>query len=182
MNITAIDIRNFRSIVSFNDKVQDINIFVGANDGGKSNVLRALDLFFNGGKRHGYEFDWARDYCAFAPPKVKAVEEVIVELEVTPPRTFSNNVPVLWRKVWRKGGIHRESIRHEDRSELSSRSKLPAFLNAIRYDYVPAIKGEDYFQTLMTNLYDMLEATVEEQVRQASGSFTETINKYAIHP
>ncbi|MFN3652653.1 MAG: hypothetical protein ACK47B_24005 [Armatimonadota bacterium] len=46
----------------------------------------------------------------------------------------------------------------------------------MRYDYVPAIKGKEYFQGLMGSLHDMLEATVEEQIRAASGSFTATIN------
>jgi hypothetical protein len=46
----------------------------------------------------------------------------------------------------------------------------------MRFDYVPAIKGQDYFQSLMSKMYDMLAATVEERIREASGSFTKTIN------
>lgn len=176
MSISAISIRNFRSILAFGDRVHDLNIFVGQNDDGKSNVLRALDLFFNHDKRHGYELDWARDYCAFAPERANKAQEITIELEVMPPRTFKNHNPVLWRKVWRKGGLHKESTKHGDGSDVRPQSKITAFLKAIRYDYVPAIKGEEYFQVLMTNLYDMLQATVEEQVREASRSFTTTIN------
>ncbi len=176
MSITAITIRNFRSIVSFNDKVQDLNIFVGQNDVGKSNVLRALDLFFNGDKRHGYEMNWTRDYCAFAPERVRKAEEIIIALEITPPQQFKTSMPIVWRKVWSKEALHSETVEHRDGTGIGRKSKLTAFLRAMRFDYVPAIKGEEYFQDLMASLHDMLEVTVEKQVREASGSFTKTIN------
>jgi len=48
MKIFDISIKNFRGIKSLtNLKVGDINSFVGKNDSGKSNILKALDLFFN---------------------------------------------------------------------------------------------------------------------------------------
>ena len=176
MSITAITIRNFRSIAYFTGKVHDLNIFVGQNDGGKSNILRALDLFFNGEKRHGYELDWTRDHCVFAPERVRKAEEITISLEVTPPQHFNSSKPILWKKVWRKEGLHSDTSKCRDGTAIGPWSKLPAFLRAMRYDYVPAIKGEEYFQTLMASLHDMLEATVEEQVREASKGFTNTIN------
>ena len=177
MGITYVVIRNFRSIVFFSNTVHDLNIFVGQNDEGKSNVLRALDLFFNHGKRTGYELEWNLDYCYFAPERLRKADEIVVQLEITPPATFRHSTPVVWKKVWRKEGLHSESVKHRDGSEVGPRSKLLAFLRAMRFDYVPAIKGEEYFQSMMSSLHDMLEATVEEQVRAASGSFTKTINK-----
>ena len=48
MKIFDISIKNFRGIKSLtNLKVGEINSFVGKNDSGKSNILKALDLFFN---------------------------------------------------------------------------------------------------------------------------------------
>lgn len=48
MKIYDITIRNFRGIKLLeNLKVGDINSFVGKNDSGKSNILKALDAFFN---------------------------------------------------------------------------------------------------------------------------------------
>jgi predicted ATP-dependent endonuclease of OLD family len=86
VSITALTIRNFRSIVTMSEKVRDLNIFVGQNDEGKSNILRALDLFFNDGKDDGYKLQWNRDYCCFAPQRVRKAEEIIIEIEVTPPK------------------------------------------------------------------------------------------------
>lgn len=46
MKIFDISIKNFRGIKSLtNLKVGEINSFVGKNDSGKSNILKALDLF-----------------------------------------------------------------------------------------------------------------------------------------
>jgi predicted ATP-dependent endonuclease of OLD family len=48
MRIYDITIKNFRGIKSLTKlKVGDINSFVGKNDSGKSNILKALDAFFN---------------------------------------------------------------------------------------------------------------------------------------
>lgn len=51
MTISAITIRHFRSIDSFSETIRELNIFVGQNDEGESNILRALDLFFDGDKK-----------------------------------------------------------------------------------------------------------------------------------
>ena len=47
MFIKEIRIRNFRSIVKADIQLSDLTLFVGLNDVGKSNVLKALNLFFN---------------------------------------------------------------------------------------------------------------------------------------
>ena len=45
--IRRIQIKNFRSIKNLDIGVEDLAAFVGDNDSGKSNILRALNLFFN---------------------------------------------------------------------------------------------------------------------------------------
>lgn len=177
MSITSVNIQNFRSIVSFKAHTRDLNIFVGQNDEGKSNVLRALDLFFNHDKKTGFDLVWERDYCRFAPERQRKAPEITIELEVVPPESFSKRDPVFWRRVWRSGGFHSERIRYKGGEVPGPRSKVGAYLKAMRFDYVPAIKGPEFFQQLLSSLHDMLEATVEEDVRSASSSFTKTINK-----
>lgn len=45
LKIKHIHIKNFRSIVNTMLDIEEMNIFVGLNDAGKSNVLKALNLF-----------------------------------------------------------------------------------------------------------------------------------------
>ncbi len=176
MAITAVHIQNFRSIASFKNAVSDLNVFVGQNDEGKSNFLRALDLFFNHAREGGFDLVWDRDYCRYASERKGRAKEITVELEVTPPISFSKREPILWRKVWRRDGLHAESIKHVGGDPLSPKSKLAPFLRSMRFDYVPAIKSPEFFGALLSSLHDMLEATVEEKVRSASRAFTQTIN------
>ena len=44
------------------DSLKDLNIFSGANDFGKSNVLRALNLFFYDEISPGVKFNKTRDF------------------------------------------------------------------------------------------------------------------------
>ena len=45
--IDRIEIHRFRSIGDESIPTDEINIFSGLNNSGKSNILRALNLFFN---------------------------------------------------------------------------------------------------------------------------------------
>lgn len=62
--IEKIEIKYFRSFGEKNVKIidlKDLNIFSGSNDVGKSNVLKALNLFFNDEINIGEEFDLRKD-------------------------------------------------------------------------------------------------------------------------
>ncbi len=48
VTIRQIHIENFRSIQRLTIPADKLSVFVGKNDCGKSNILRALNLFFNG--------------------------------------------------------------------------------------------------------------------------------------
>ena len=66
ITIKSVHIRNFRSIVDETINLTDFNCFVGKNDSGKSNVLKALNLFFNGETDFNTAFDFESDYSQFA--------------------------------------------------------------------------------------------------------------------
>ncbi|WP_350147742.1 AAA family ATPase [Pyruvatibacter sp.] len=54
--IKEIEIAYFRSLYKERIRhVEDMNIFFGRNDSGKSNVVRALNLFFNGETNPNYK-------------------------------------------------------------------------------------------------------------------------------
>lgn len=61
---------------------------------------------------------------------------------------------------------------------MPKRSKAYAYLQSIRYNYVPAIKGPEYFQKLLASIHDMLDATVRKEIRVAANSFTTEIRKH----
>jgi AAA15 family ATPase/GTPase len=66
--IEKIEIKNFRSFGNRKGgktqviKINDLNIFSGANDSGKSNILRALNLFFNKSTNLGEFLNFEKDF------------------------------------------------------------------------------------------------------------------------
>lgn len=86
--IRQISIRNFRSIASADIDSDWITTLVGANDAGKSNVLRALNLFFNGQTGFREDFAFARDYNQFAPPRKKKTPEIEIRLRFELPSGY----------------------------------------------------------------------------------------------
>jgi len=177
LQITSVRIQNFRSIVDEQFKAERLNLFVGLNDVGKSNILRALDLFFNG-PRATSPFSFTRDFCMHAKTPANKAKEVRIIVTLKLPGSY-DAAEIYWKKVWRASGPHDDGTElcHVDKSHLKPRSRVPALLSTIRFEYVPAIKGNDYFETLLRALHDVLVDTVEEEIRSASGGFTSTINK-----
>jgi len=63
IQIDEIEIYSFRSIVNLKLKgLKDITILSGKNDSGKSNVLKALNLFFNNETDWKTQLDFIRDF------------------------------------------------------------------------------------------------------------------------
>jgi hypothetical protein len=178
MSLETIRIRNFRSLREVTVDARLLTVFVGCNDEGKSNLLRALDLFFNGDRRDGYVLNWSRDFCAFAKTPANKAPQIELTLTFKLPTSFKLGQLVVWRRVWRQTGLHSDQIRLADGQELPSRSKGYAYLKAIRYDYVPAIKGPEYFERLLAAVHDMLDATVRSDIRTAAAGFTSEIRRH----
>jgi energy-coupling factor transporter ATP-binding protein EcfA2 len=175
--ISHLSIRNFRSLEECSLEPQGLTLLVGRNDAGKSNVLRALNLFFNNETEPGKSFLFIRDYCAFTRKRVNKAEEIIIKLTFTPPNHFKGAKPISWRKVWRTGGLHTSEIAFAEGGELPSRGKLATWLHNVRFKYVPAVKSQAYFQQLLGDLHDTLTATIEAEIKAAGTQFIDKIRE-----
>ena len=67
--IEKVEIKHFRSCLGTPQRyifeitdLAKLNVFSGANDSGKSNILRALNLFFNNEIASGIPFEFDRDF------------------------------------------------------------------------------------------------------------------------
>lgn len=158
--IKSIQIRKFRSIKSLTRDLtpSHLNIFVGQNDKGKSNILRALNLFFNNETDAGQPFRFEDDYCYHADTGTGTRREIRIDLEIDPPKgRFKYAKPLRWTKHWKRdGSIIQEKIIIETGNELPASDNVSKWLDKLRYRYVPAIKGKEYFTLLMGELHDVL--------------------------
>lgn len=174
--ISQISIRNFRSIASADIRGNWITTLVGANDAGKSNVIRALNLFFNGETNPGEPFEFSRDFNQFAEARVRKAPQIEIRLRFLLPESYRRaDQPdeIEWKKIWRReGAISRMETRtFADGTEFPARSKIPALLERIQFTYVPAIKDRAFFADLQGRLYDVLSSVAEEPLKESAGAF-----------
>lgn len=172
--IKQIDIRKFRSINGLTKiKTIDLNIFVGKNDQGKSNVLRALNLFFNNETDSNTKFRYEDNYCFQANTGRGTRHEIRIDLLISPPKgRFKNSTDIRWIKKWKPDGlVVEERIRCDNEQLLTPKDSLYQLLDKLRFRYVPAVKSEHYFIKLMEELHDVLNLRFENEIKTKGSQF-----------
>lgn len=172
MLIREITIKNFRSIVNQTISAKSMNIFVGMNDAGKSNILKALNLFFNGETDINSKFNFDTDYSKLAPYRANKAKEITVQIKLTIPDNYKDAGDVVWTKVWRQDGL----ISNKKNKEFSAYAKADNLLNRIIYKYVPAIKSDDYFKTLLGSLYSSISS--DNEIIQQTSDYSEALKSF----
>jgi len=178
--IRKIKIRYFRSIytVSINT-CRDINIISGRNDVGKSNILKALNLFFNNNTDWNTGIDFYKDFSAqrldeVRQKSIKGKQFISIEVEFNRPERFKNSLPETFvvTRTWSRDG--QSYTEKNNLKTLENSNKLPSsletatrfltnLLNKIHFEYIPAVKDRIYFSHLLTRLQSsLLEKTLEE--------------------
>ncbi|MCB0304063.1 MAG: AAA family ATPase [Calditrichaeota bacterium] len=182
--IKSIRICNFRSIdeVKLDVSAGDLCIIVGNNDAGKSNILRALNLFFNGETDIGSRLNFERDFWLGFETGRARQKKITIELEIIAPQKFlKGQHTVLWRKEWKEVGPIQEKMILQDSNgktvKFSAKSKLPTWINKIIFRYVPAIKGREYFNYLMGSLNDVLSESYKDRFRKDSRNFIKGVQE-----
>lgn len=172
--ITQIEIRNFRSIRHQVVGSNWITVFVGANDAGKSNVLRALNLFFNGVTDPKTPLDFEQDYCSSGRLGKNKAREIEITIHFQLPQSYQREgypSEISWTKKWRAEGNPTSYVRYADERSFLPRSKIPALIDRIRFTYIPAIKDKEFFADLQGKLYDVLANVAAKPLRTSATEF-----------
>jgi hypothetical protein len=158
------------------DQPGDLNLVFGRNDSGKSNVLRALNLFFNGDPEPNKELDFKIDFSDIRREEArvaKGKQFVSVRVDFNVPSNYQKSLGqvVSVKRQWNING---------DMSEIPPRSlstgqkiQLSKFLNRIDFTYVPAIKDLDMFGDLIERMYQA--AAQSSGFQRATSSFVDSI-------
>lgn len=179
MAIKKIRIRNFRSILADEFEPRDLNLIVGPNDAGKSNYLRALNLFFNNNTEANTQPNWKVDYSFHAKKQNRKAEEIYISITFEPPGSFTSRELINWTKTWRRDSPlpYLSEKRTESGQQLGPRQKVNAWLERTKFKYVPAIKGPEYFRALLRDLHDTLALTIDKELRAASEEFLASLRQ-----
>ncbi len=190
--IEKIEIKHFRSFDGGKDQekvrienLQDLNIFSGSNDSGKSNVLRALNLFFNGEISRGVKFDINRDFSKIVANrfdqdikerkekeknrieklKKSGEEEDLKDLRRS---DVVVSIKVHFNNYERKRGLEKKfwisksfSKKNDFKGEYIYQGKIKGaqatqFIDSFQFEYVPAIKDRVFFNYLFGKLQNYL--------------------------
>ena len=177
VSITNIYIKNFRSIGEADIDAKQMNIFVGLNDAGKSNVLKALDWFFN--KSHDQEYNnstFKENYSFYNDRKTNKAYEIIIRLTLFLPG-FNCNV-VRWEKVWRRDEV-REKFTDQNGKEITQGNfRVRTAARRLKYKYVPAVKGRTVFAELLRDLYFTLSGDDNNEMLKNAQKFSNSIVAY----
>ena len=184
--IDRIEIKHFRSIYQLEiTDLSDINVFSGVNDVGKSNVIKALNLFFNN------QVDWqtpldleleTNSFLSNTSRARKKGKDIHVKLLFNRPR--GRYETSLGEKFWilRKWNKHfpmQPETTWGNYGESKARKKRPRaiteILNRSHFFYVPAIRGQDYFRFLIKELADAFASRQDESLETVSNHLSKAI-------
>ena len=159
--IDEIEIAYFRSFYKFKLRnLTDLNIIFGKNDSGKSNVVRALNLFFSGTPELAQPMDFPVDFCEQRQDEAEASEGVrkflYVKITFNTPPSFQRSLGKSFY-VKRQWTVSRGQDYHEEMSNNISSNKshiATRLLNKISFIYIPAIKDIRIFEMLLSRIHE----------------------------
>lgn len=196
LRIRNLAISDFRSIRRLDERIEPLTVLVGNNDSGKSNILRALNLFFNEETDRLSQLDFDNDYNYFSNPNQRA-KEIVVRLELTLPQSYreNNGDIIVWEKKWRAdANLTRHLYSSEyhgirlststrgnekrDKVSLSRNSNVHSLLSKIKFEYIPAVRDSEYFDSLRARIYQTIAEVTARSFRESSEDFQTSINNH----
>ena len=210
--IEKIEIKHFRSFdggkgqtkVIIND-LKDLNVFSGSNDSGKSNVLRALNLFFNNEISPGIKFNKQRDFSKIVAQRfdedvairkqselerVEKLKEQGVQEKVKDLRRSDEVVSIklnfynkskqrgLPLRFWvSKSYSQKNNFEGEFiyQTDLKGNAQLTQFIKSFQFEYIPAIKDRLFFNHLFEKLQTYL---FEKEDKKRKNKFSESSKRF----
>ncbi|MHA1972510.1 MAG: ATP-dependent nuclease [Candidatus Hodarchaeales archaeon] len=200
MRLTSFSIHNFRSIESITDiSMDNLLVLIGRNNAGKSNVLKALDIFFDGSKPKptdipyfATENDTISISCTFSHTSRGFRRRLGITEEIL---TIEKQYPIVKDGAEKKVGTLKELINQmpiqEYKANFGGLRKLRDFLYSSipRFFYVPALrsladegklKRGSLLQELMLPLLDDEVVEDGEELLYHINEITRIINKRSL--
>lgn len=196
--IRKVEVKNFRSFLGTTQydraeilDITDLNIFSGSNDSGKSNLLRALNLFFNDEVDNIHSFRFNSDFNVFKQDSVQKVIEIKVYFVINQ-RAFSIT------KFYNRNGYRNFEYRFTEtgsdeeividsrankneakykgnvevlKKENGYKRAATRTIQSISFSYVPAIREGQFFSHLYGKIIYKIKKNEEKLIEKLSTEF-----------
>ncbi len=173
--LQSLRIQRFRSIEDLTIDFAPITIFVGANDSGKSNILKAVNLFFKNEVEPTSQYEHSRDYFKHANKGKGYSDSVALTARINFPHRKKGTITA--SRYWKEDGFSTRNSKVKYNPEIDVRSNIPNWFDKLNYHYVPANKGDEYMKNLMRDLYKLYAVSINNDVRSGAIAFIKNINK-----
>ena len=176
--IRRIEINYLRSLYAANlNQIGNLNIMFGRNDSGKSNLLRALNLFFNDETDPGRAFDFDLDMSDARKKEAqdaKGRQSIWIKVTFSTPKNFRKSLGEKFfiKRQWNRDGQVTESNSFKAMS-MGQQIQLTKLRNQIDFTYIPAIKDLGVYADLIERMYSAAAETPE--LERATRNFVDTI-------
>lgn len=176
--INKIEIKYFRSIydLKFNEISESMTIFTGSNDVGKSNILRALNLFFNTEVDLHTPLLFERDFSKIRKKEIvtrrKARQLISISIEFNTPSNYTTLPPTFW--VTRTFDRNNKLVDFSFDKAIKSLTSAKRLFNSFEYIYIPAVKDKDTFSQVLT----ILKSNLPSLDREGFNKFNQKLQQY----
>lgn len=191
--IESIEITKFRSFGKDEDiECEQINIFSGGNDSGKSNVLKALNLFFNERTTSSSPYLWDDDFNKwFRDNNISGERNIIIRLKIAAGNYFDPSVNehiginegFYAQKTFQYNGAIVPEYFDKNESKITdskSYNRADAIIREkIKYIYIPAIRDAWFRKAIQRDLMSIANSADKRSVRanELKGSFDDLESK-----
>lgn len=173
--ISQIEVNYLRSLYRLEIKsAGDLNVVFGRNDSGKSNLLRALNLFFNGHTDPERIFDFDLDMSDIRKKEardVKGRQFIWIKITFNTPENYVKSLgsEIQVKKQWNRDGEISQTVWPKELREGAVSRRFTRFMNDINFTYIPAIKDISLYSDLVERLYGA--ASQSQTVAKATKAF-----------
>ena len=165
MKISTLQVQKFRSIDDITISIDQILAIVGANNAGKSHILRALNAFFNYNNERDSFASLDHLYSARSRPKITVTfSDICPEDGINPEYVYNDKLIVRFTYRWDRKNPSYDVIK-ANRSQPINLDQFEEIISHYRYIYVPIVRN--YKEAIFGNdgiAYRLLKATFLHQI------------------
>lgn len=184
--IEKIEIHRFRSISDAEFPTGDLVIFSGINNSGKSNILKALNLFFNKQSSFEQKYDFDKDYNKAHTGQAGGKRAIKITLFFSGQGNAALMNPFSISKTFEMGKDDPDTDYYSENQEVQKSidgkdgnitRQFTRFLNRIQFFYVPAVRDRAFVRSLFLNFEKLIEHNSGDDFKKKMDSLSDVLRE-----